>query len=254
MSRLSSIDEYLDLLADSLQTSPRRTRRILAETEDHLRSASRALIERGIDPEAAEDEAIARFGTVEAMAHGFNRQNQLSLLPRLEAITVPLLSLLAVGLIAIGASGLLAFGISTIAGKEYVAGDQPGVTYTAARCTDFLEYHPEAPDCATAATRHHFDEVVAYRIAAGILGLAALAAYFVARRVLKPSRLPGLFAPTIGTTLFGLAGAGFTVVALGQTLTDSNGAGSYLSAGLVAGLVALIYAMKLIPQLAPSTE
>ena len=59
MSRLSSIDEYLDLLADSLQTSPRRTRRILAETEDHLRSASRALIERGIDPEAAEDEAIA---------------------------------------------------------------------------------------------------------------------------------------------------------------------------------------------------
>jgi hypothetical protein len=254
MSGPTSIDEYLDRLAESLRVSPRRTRRILAETEDHLRSSRQSLIDSGMDPGLAEARAVAQFGAVPALARSFNRQEHIAVLPRIEAIAMPLLGLFAIGLIAIGVSGLLSLGIAAVAGKAYVAGDQPGITYTSARCADFLEYHPEAGDCATAAVRHHFDEVVSYRTAAGILGLVALAAYFIAGRVIRPSAMPALFAPTIGTAIFGLAGAGLTFLAIGQSLTASNGAGAYLSGGLVAGAVALIYAWKLFPLLAPTTE
>src|SRR5205085_1471638 len=92
------------------------------------------------------------------------------------------LLLLAVGLLAIGASGLLSMGLRAAWGSEFVAGDPPGVTYTAPRCADYERFHPEAGTCAEAAAAHHADEVETYRVAAGVLGLLVLGGWWFARR------------------------------------------------------------------------
>jgi hypothetical protein len=156
----------------------------------------------------------------------------------------------AVGLLAIGASGLLAAGMGAAFGKGFVAGDQPGVTYTPARCADFREYHPEAASCEAAATAHHFDEVVGDRVAAGVLGLLLLGAVCLAgprlRRGAAPA-LPAGFAATVGASLSGVAAAGLLLLGLGAwAFGGGSGAGQYLSAGLAALLAFAGFAVALL--------
>src|SRR2546430_4880402 len=86
------------------------------------------------------------------------------------------LALLAgVGLFAIGASGVVALSMRAAFGDRFVAGDAEGIAYTAERCADFLEYVPGAADCEAAASGHHADEVVFYRIGVGLPGTLVLA-------------------------------------------------------------------------------
>src|SRR5207249_2175337 len=87
------------------------------------------------------------------------------------------------------------------------------------------------------ATAHHYEEVVTYRLTAGVLGLLVLGAYRVARRRLRPGVgvLPDGFVPTIGVAAFGVAAAGLLLDGLGQLPAGySHGAGQYLSGGIVA--------------------
>jgi hypothetical protein len=153
-----------------------------------------------------------------------------------------------VGLLAIGLSGALAAGMGLAFGKPLVSGDPPGFTYTADRCADFAEYAPGAASCEEAATRHHFDEVVTYRGGAGVLGLLLLIAYLWARRRLEahPFFLPEGFEATVGATLFGAAAAFLLASSLEQVaLGATNGAGEYLSGGIVAVPIALAYGFSL---------
>jgi len=254
MKDVTSIELYLDQLADELIASPRRARRILAETQDHLYTARQSLINGGMTPEEAEAAALQQFGSPAVVARSFRRGTPIASLPFIESLGTTLLGLAAVGFIAIGLSGVLALGFGAVTGKSFVSGDLPGVTYTAERCNDFFRFHPEAADCATAATAHHYDEVVFQRIDVGVLGLFALVAYFAARRLRRPRRMPAAFAPTIGAAVFGLAGCGFTLMAVGQTVTGgSDGAGAYLSGGLVGLAVAAVFSLRLLPLLAPET-
>jgi hypothetical protein len=180
-------------------------------------------------------------------------------LPLLRDLALALLLLTAVGLVAIGVSGLLAGALGRVAGKDFISGDAPGVTYTGARCADYLEYHPEAADCAAAATAHHFDEVVTYRAAAGALGLLVLAGWYAARwrlrRAGERSTLPATFTTTAGAAVFG-AGAVFL---LGLSLPalvvgGSEGAGALLTGGVVALGVCLVYAVVLLRDLQGQRE
>jgi HAAS len=250
MKNVTTIEQYLDQLADELIASPRRTRRILAETQDHLYSARQSLIDGGMPPEEAEETALQQFGAPSVVARGFRPGLQLTSLPFIESLGTTLLGLAAVGFIAIGLSGVLSSGFGAVAGKDFVSGDLPGVTYTPQRCGDFLRFHPEAGTCEDAATAHHYDEVVFQRLDVGILGLLALAAYFAARRFRHARRLPAVFAPTIGAALFGIAGVGFTLMSIGQTVTGgSGGAGAYLSGGLVCLVFAAAFSLRLLPLL-----
>jgi hypothetical protein len=151
-----------------------------------------------------------------------------------------------IGLLAIGASGLVAWALGSIAGKGFVAGDAPGVAYTAARCRDFLEYAPHARTCADAATTHHFTEVVWYRIVAGALGAVGLLVWRWVRRRSGPSTLrPESFVPTVGCALFGAAAIG--LLAQGADLwwqKTSGGGGALLSGGIVAAVFAAWFAKE----------
>ncbi|MBV8954511.1 MAG: hypothetical protein JO179_10255 [Solirubrobacterales bacterium] len=65
------IDDYLQELEATLRLPRRRRRRILAEVRDHLQSTAAELRGAGLDPQAAQREAIRRFGDAPALARTF---------------------------------------------------------------------------------------------------------------------------------------------------------------------------------------
>ena len=152
-----------------------------------------------------------------------------------------------IGLLAIGISGVVAYGMGRVYGRPFVSGDRPGVSYTHARCADYLEYEPRAATCERATTLHHFGETVGYRMDAGALGLILLAGYGIFRRRERSCRmLPIGLTALIAMVSFGIAALGL----LGQSvLWLSNGStlgvGDPLSAGIVATVAAMGAAVSL---------
>src|SRR4051794_31678073 len=142
-------------------------------------------------------------------------------------------------------SGVVAAIGGGLFGESWVSGDPPSVRYSPARCADFLEYAPHARSCETAATLHHYSEVIDYRIAAGVVGLAILwACRRLARRgwqLFRSNRLPTAFDETIAVALFGVAAVYLIGYGIDQQRLGYQGAGFYLSAGVVA-LVAAAFA------------
>lgn len=119
--------------------------------------------------------------------------------------------------------------------------------------TVYPALHRLEPTCAEAAAAHHYDEVVDYRLAAGLLGLLGLGVYRYARRRSQPpiGTLPDGFVPITGTAVFGLAAAALIFQGLAPLPTGSSaGAGQWLSAGVVALAVAGCYALRVVRVLA----
>jgi hypothetical protein len=134
-------------------------------------------------------------------------------------------------------------------GKDFVSGDVVGVQYSPARCADFLEYFPHATSCQAAAMAHHFDEVVTYRTAVGVLGLLGLAAFWLLRRY-GPLRSPDWRPRADLVTIAGAGAFGTGLVVFGglgsmEALSGRPGAGQLVSAGL-ASAVALAWFVPLL--------
>jgi hypothetical protein len=246
------VEDYLDALADASRLRGRRLRHVLAEVEDHLATARAVHRDAGLDDQEAARQAVTGFGPAAEVAAGLDR----AAAPSLEALfregVRSLLLLGALGLLAIGLSGLLAAASGSAFGKAFVAGDGPGVTYTAERCAQYQQLSP-APSCSQAAVGHHYDEVVGYRLDAGALGLLVLGGWLAVvrpwRRRPRPAYdvLPDAFAPTVGAALFGAAAvvllpAGLLELAFGGS---TAGAGNPLSAGVVATVAFLGFAAAL---------
>ncbi|MFI7075247.1 MULTISPECIES: permease prefix domain 1-containing protein [Micromonospora] len=62
------VEEYLDELFDKLAGTGAAGRRILAEAESHLLAAVENGLDRGLDQQAAEGDAVRRFGSAAALA------------------------------------------------------------------------------------------------------------------------------------------------------------------------------------------
>jgi hypothetical protein len=155
-----------------------------------------------------------------------------------------------VGLLAIGASGVVTGAMSAAFGPEFVAGDLPGVTYTPERCAEFQSATPPGTTCAKAAALHHNDEVVGYRVDAGVLGIIVFIGWWIARRrsPAGAGALPPGLVSGAGTAMFGVVGLGLAVLGTSM-LPIGSGAGAYLSAGLVSLIVALVFAARLYSEL-----
>lgn len=250
MSAPDPVDRYLDQLLVELRGAAGNVRRVLAEAEHHLRDAIEEGVAQGLTPDEARQRALDRFGSPRTVARQFVSPSRRLVPP---AVLVQLLfaaALLAgIGLAAIGVSGVVAQGMGMAFGKNFVAGDTPGLTYTPQRCADFLEYYPQAPSCTDAAVDHHFDETVQYRAAAGVLGLLVLGGYGLVRSRRRPVATVGLlpegFFATVGTSLFGIAGAVLLLEGLNQIVLGTVGAGQFLSGGVVSLLVALSFLVSL---------
>jgi hypothetical protein len=240
------IETYLDDLLVHLRGSPRAVRRVLAEAEAHLRDA--------VDAGATPAEAVQRFGDAREVAARCSAQAAVPLPAILRELVLVIGLLGAVGAIAVGTSGLLSAGLDAAYGATFVAGDQPTVTYTAARCVEYHDLAPGESTCATAAARHHTDEIEVTRLATGVLGLGALGVWFwLERRWGRAhwrTNLTGAYVPVIGTTLFGVAALALgaqSLQALGWGST--NGLGQWLSAAIVSSVVAGGFAVVLFREL-----
>jgi hypothetical protein len=245
------IGRYLDRLLAHLRGSASDVRRILAEAEEHLRDATAERVAAGAGEQEAQRQAIEAFGDPRTVARRFA--------PRLAPVPVRAVlaelvrtgTLLgAVALVAIGVSGALAELLGRAFGAAFVAGDVPGSTYTAERCADFMEYFPHARSCLEAAALHHWGEVVEYRVAAGVLGLLVLGGYRLWRRRGREAGylgvLPDAFAATVATSLYGVAAAVLLLETLnGFVLGRDAGSGQYLSAAIVALVMAAVYGATL---------
>jgi hypothetical protein len=66
------ITDYLVELVDELNVPLKRRRRIVAEVEDHLQCAAAELHASGLDIDAAEREAVRRFGSARELARAFH--------------------------------------------------------------------------------------------------------------------------------------------------------------------------------------
>ena len=233
------IEVYLDELFATMRGSPRTIRRVLREVEDHLRDAAADAQRAGMTDDEAARSAVARFGPARALASTASVDGRIRASAVLRQLAVMGCLLAGIGLIAVGASGVVAAGMGRVFGARFVAGDLPGVTYTAARCDDFARLVPEATNCDQAAAIHHYGEVVEYRIAVGVAGLVALLAWRTLRRRWPPTTsglaLPATLAPALAMALFAMA----TLVLATQsvdalTVGRNAGAGQWLSAAVVS--------------------
>lgn len=249
------VDIYLDALAERLRGRGADIRRMLAESEDHLREAAEASVAAGADPMDAERLAVEAFGSPRIVARRFAASSGAGATEMMRHLAASLVFLGGIGLAAIGASGLLAWGMGATFGKSFIAGDPPGVTYTAARCADFLEYFPHAASCNEAALDHHYEEVLFYRELAGGLGVIVLAGVGIRRwrgrrgaaGPLRPRALPDAFADVVGAALFGAAGVGLLGLGLMEVAArNSNGAGQLVTGGAVALVVGAFYSVRVV--------
>src|SRR5581483_599807 len=133
--------------------------------------------------------------------------------------------LIAVGLIAIGVSGGVAQMMGSTSSARFVAGDAPGFVNPPSRCDYYLEYYPQGSTCSGAAALHHFDEVVMYRVAAGLLGLVLMAACAWERRrrrSLERQVLPDVFFDDTAATVFTAAGVFLLLFSFDQWKVNSS--------------------------------
>ena len=68
---VSAIAAYLDRLDRELKSRRAPRARLLAEAADHLRAAAAEIAAGGVDPAAAEEQAVARFGAAALVAHRY---------------------------------------------------------------------------------------------------------------------------------------------------------------------------------------
>lgn len=235
-------DELLDVLFDELAGTGPAGRRALAEAEDHLADATDSALARGLDRTQAEADAVARFGSPQAVAAELRVVHHgLAVVWRPLFMGAWLVGILVA--LAAGVSGVVVEILGRAGSPELVAGDRNGITYTTQRCAEYLALAPHAGSCAKAAALDHWGELVLGRVGAGVLGLLALAALVIARRtVLRGAqwRTPMLTAGIAGTAMFLFAALVLGGPAiLEAAVSSTNGTGTGLADGAVAALAAI---------------
>lgn len=252
------IETYLDRLVVEMAASPpRRFRRLLAEAEEHLRDDRRHLVAEGLSEDEAERQAVGRFGAARDLAADDRRQLMTPLHAVARRVLVSGLLLAGVGGIAVGLSGLIAGLFRAVAGSSFLVDVAPHQTLSAADCARWLALQPGAASCRDAAVADWANETVAYRIAAGILGVTCLLGYAWVRHRSSPGNreqgLPRAVSDAIGVTAFA-GGAAWTLVMGLQMVTTAHGQGSgqWLSAAPVALVGVVVFGLRLLSDLRDS--
>jgi hypothetical protein len=216
------IEDYLDELLRRTRSDARTTRRLLDEAGDHLYATTTELVDDGTSRQAAELEAVRRFGPVTPIVRATSRRSFLTLV--LETLRGALF-LAGCGLVAVGISGLVALVMNVLAGRSFVGG-----------VTVFQSQGP-GPSVQEVA-----DDAVVLRVIAGLVGLVLLLGYLACRRrTSSPPVLPPGLVDALGAAAFAAATACLAIVSADQAIqTGTPGIGFPLS-GAVVALPASVY-------------
>ena len=205
MSRAAiRFESYLARVSAALPVADERRVAILDELRDHLHEALDAARERGLGEEAAAAEALARLGSPAEVAAGFAERPRALVL--LLAAYAHLALVLGGALVAIGVSGVAAAVLGLWQGAAFISGAPPIEPLGLDRCAELADLEPAARDCADAWSRHFFEESVAYRVVAGVLGGLLIGSHLL---LLRRLGLRGVWASRSAgaTALLALAGS-----------------------------------------------
>ncbi|MHB8448906.1 MAG: hypothetical protein ACYDAQ_00300 [Mycobacteriales bacterium] len=251
----SPIEEFLDeLLVGSAGAPPRTTRHLLAETEAHLRDVAKELTTAGATSGHAEEAAVARFGSVDALvrAEAAARRLPLGALIRPAVGTSLLLGGLA-GL-AMGVSGLITAIMGYFAGSTFIVNISHHTYLAPSDCARWLSQNHSTHSCYQAALQDWSFEVVAYRVVLGVLGLVALLMYLRLGRRWSARQLtfhlPRSSVDAVAFVAF--AGVGVWLAAVGvDSLIVSAGRGAGQGLGTAPAMLVLagVFGWRLIADL-----
>ncbi len=237
------VQRYLDELAVRLHGPAAQVRRVLAETEAHLYEAVDASSSFAADPELAQAEAVARYGSPAQVAAAVNQAAWTRVRrPLVVAATATLVRLTAAGLIAMGVTGLVARLLAGLTSTAAVYGFPAGTQPPASSCRYWLSVHPGIVGCQHAAALEASSDVTLTLGAAGLLGALVCLALAVRRR--RGARavvvLPPALGPAVGAAGFGLAAVGSAVLAASDAVVLATwGAGLYWSAAATCAAAAV---------------
>lgn len=242
------IDAYLDDMLERLEGTPAERRRLLTETENHLRDSADAYQRGGMDAGAAQAAAINAFGDGPTIAHVANRRRPADVL----AACVRAAAQLALyGFAAIGLATLLARALALVTSTQWVYGAPSGYRFTAAQCAHWLAVQPGASTCSTAAALESSDDSFLFILAAAVIGLVIAGIILAAMRLTRrhrlqaTARLPRSVVSAIGATAF--LGAGLALLAAGAAHGVSRiawGQGVLYADGIVALIFGGIFLIR----------
>lgn len=253
--RDSPIEAYLDELVIGLSARrPRELRHLVAEAEAHLRDDAEQAIATGMAAYEAEAQAVARFGPAVDVARAERDRLVVPIARLARQVMSSALLLGAIGAVAVGASGLVAGVFGLIGGNRALVDVPANRVLSAGDCVRWLAADPGAHSCRDAALSDWAAETVYYRLAAGIVGVVALAVYLLLRDRLGRrgwwTSLPPTVTDTIAMTVFGVAGCWTLALGLDAAVRSSgHGSGQWLSAAPVALAAAAVFAWRLLRQL-----
>ena len=96
MTTVDPITEYLDELANELgHLKPAEREAIIAEADDHLRSAAERLVADGVEPHGAAQLAVQRFGSAAAVGEGHRKPHPM--VAALAVMVIAMSTVFAVG-------------------------------------------------------------------------------------------------------------------------------------------------------------
>jgi hypothetical protein len=250
------IGRYLEQVRAGLRVAPAEAELILAEAEDHLRETAAAGLAAGLTEREAQEAAISAFGSVSAVVRAHAPRPGHLVKGRTAAAVLGDLFLAAwklggIGLTAIGVSGLVVALMNHTLGRAFTGQAPAWVTFPKASCAYWMAIWPGAHTCAQAAMQEASSDNVVLRGAAGIVGVALLGAYVLARRVQRrrgrgPAVLLAGYFPALAACVFGAGGLGLALAQLTGFMVTA-GPGSYLSGAIVSLAVAACYAGRARP-------
>ncbi len=244
----SPVEDYLDVLLGAAPGPARQVRALLAEADAHLRDATADGLARGLSQYEAEREAVARFGPVRSVTSAEAQRQSLPLPALGRQVVASGLLLGAIGGLAVGLSGVFTALMGAIGGSSFIVDITPTTHLATSDCTRWLSQNPSAHSCYQAALSDWAFEVVWYRIAIGVLGALALAAFLLMRRR-RFATLPARVVETVAVTVFGAAGLWMLGLGVDWAALGHNGAGQWLASAPVALAIAAWYAVHLIGDL-----
>ncbi|MDB4971099.1 MAG: hypothetical protein JWN44_6788 [Myxococcales bacterium] len=233
---------YLEELAARLDGTTRDNRRALSEIGAHLDDIAAAERAAGCGAEEAAARAIARVGSVDAVAGRFAAEVETVWPLR---IGLRLGRVVLTWLFAMGLAGFLAEPIAWLVGRDFFVGDERFVAVTPARCLQLMKLHRAMPTCNAALMEDHFGELVQFGLVIAVAAALALWAFHAVVQRLDPLRGQArldAWTARIGAALFLALALSSLARALRSIAADpQNGGGRHLVEGIVALVVAVAW-------------